>query len=146
MTTMKTLTIDLDDMIIALATRYELDDPSHYLDLDTGEVIYAGEGLEALPPDLTTNPRYCWIESVQAEPALHVIESFITRLKNPQARATLTAAFQDDEPFEAFKEAMQTLPDLRDEWFSFHHQAYSELASDWCQAQGIDPQWVQDSA
>jgi hypothetical protein len=70
MTTMKTLTIDLDDLIIALATRYELDDPSHYLDLDSGEVIYAGEGLEALPPDLATNPRYRWIESVQAEPAL----------------------------------------------------------------------------
>ena len=143
---MKTLIIDLDDLIIALATRYELDDPSHYLDLDSGEVIYAGEGLEALPPDLATNPRYRWIESVQAEPALHVIESFITQLKNPQARATLTAAFQDDEPFEAFKEAMQTLPELRDEWFSFHHEAYSALAQDWCHQQGIDPQWVQDVA
>lgn len=141
MTTMKTLTIDLDDLIIALATRYELDDPSHYLDLDTGEVIYAGEGLEALPPDLAESPRYRWIEPVQAEPALQVIEAFIAQVGEPQARVTLTAAFNDDEPFEAFKEAMQALPQLRDAWFSFHHQAYLAMAQDWCQQQGIEPQW-----
>ncbi|MBC7702211.1 UPF0158 family protein [Aquabacterium sp.] len=138
---MNTLTIDLDDLIIALATRYELDDPSHYLDLDTGEVIYAGEGLEALPPDLATHPRYRWIESVQAEPALHVIEAFIAQLTDPQARATLSAAFHSDEPFEAFKDAMQTLPALRDEWFAHHHQAYSAMAQEWCRQQGIEAQW-----
>jgi uncharacterized protein UPF0158 len=143
---MKTLIIDLDDLIMALSTRYELDDPSHYLDLDSGEVVYAGEGLEDLPADLTTNPRYRRIEPVQAEPALHILEAFIAQLTDQQARAQLTAAFQEDEPFEAFKEAMLALPQLRDDWFSFHQQAYAQLAQDWCHRQAIEPQWVQDAA
>lgn len=140
---MKTLTIDLDDLIMALSTRYELDDPSHYLDLENGQVIYAGEGLEALPTDLATNQaRYLWIEPVQAEPALHVMQAFIEQLSNAPARAQLTAAFEDNEPFDAFKDAMLALPALRDHWFSFHHQAYSELANEWCQYQGIEPSWA----
>ncbi len=143
---MITLIIDLDDLIMALSTRYELDDPSHYLDVDNGQVVYAGEGLEDLPSDLTANPRYRWVEPIQAEPALHIIEAFIAQLTDQQARVQLAAAFQDDEPFEAFKEAMLALPHLRDDWFSFHHQAYSQLAQDWCHQQGIEPQWVQDAA
>jgi hypothetical protein len=138
---MTTLSIDLDDLIMALSTRYELDDPSHYLDLDTGEVIYAGEGLEALPPDLATNPRYRWIEPVQADPALHIMQAFIEQVGEPQARARLTAAFQDNEPFDAFIEAMIGLPQLRDAWFSFHHMAYTDLAQHWCAQQGLDAQW-----
>lgn len=138
---MKTLTIDLDDLIMALSTRYELDDPSHYLDLDTGEVIYAGEGLEALPPDLAQNPRYRWIEPVEADPALHILQSFIAQVDEPQAKARLTEAFEDNAPFDAFIEAMIELPRLRDAWFSFHHKAYAELARHWCQQQGLDPQW-----
>lgn len=138
---MKNLPIDLDDLIMALSTRYELDDPSHYLDLNTGEVIYAGEGLEQLPADLSTNARYAWIEPVQAGPALHVMEAFIEQLGDAEARARLTSAFQDNEPFEAFKEAILTMPHLRDEWFTFHQQAYSNLALEWCRQQGIEPQW-----
>jgi hypothetical protein len=138
---MTPLSIDLDDLIMALSTRYQLDDPSHYLDLDTGEVIYAGEGLEALPPDLGTNPRYRWIEPTQADPALHVMQAFIEQLDDPHARASLKEAFQGNEPFDAFIEAMLGLPHLRDAWFSFHHQAYSELAHAWSQEQGLDVTW-----
>lgn len=139
---MKNLTIDLDDLIMALSTRYELDDPSHYLDLDSGEVIYAGEGLEALPSDLATNPqRYLWIEPVKAEPALLVIQSFIGHVSDPEARALLTDAFEDNAPFDAFTEAMASLPQLRGEWFSFHQRSYMDLAGQWCLQHGIQPQW-----
>ncbi|MGH6648171.1 UPF0158 family protein [Aquabacterium sp.] len=139
---MKTLSIDLDDLIMALSTRYELDDPSHYLDLEQGEVIYAGEGLEGLPADLATNPqRYAWIEAVEAEPALHIMEAFIAQLADEGDRASLTAAFEDNEPFEAFTEALADLSHLRGTWFSFQLAAYTELARQWCQDHGIEPQW-----
>jgi hypothetical protein len=136
------LTIDLDDLIMALSTAYELDDPSHYLDRDTGEVIYAGEGLEALPADLATNARYQWIEPASAEQSLHISEAFIEQLDDPQARARLKEAIQDNEPFEAFKDAMQALPHLRDAWFAFHHRAYADLARAWCHLQNIEPRWA----
>jgi hypothetical protein len=138
---MKTLNIDLDDLIMALSTRYELDDPSHYLDLDSGEVIYAGEGLEGLPADLANNPRYAWIESVEAEPALHIMESFIAQLSDEGDRALLTEAFEDNEPFDAFTETLADLPHLRGEWFTFQLAAYTGLARQWCREHGIDPQW-----
>lgn len=139
---MKTLSIDLDDLIMALSTRYELDDPSHYLDLDSGEVIYAGEGLEGLPADLATNAhRYAWIESVEAEPALQIMEGFIAQLADEGDRSALTAAFEDNEPFDAFTETLADLPHLRGEWFQFQLAAFTELAQQWCRAHGIDPEW-----
>ncbi|MES2089882.1 MAG: UPF0158 family protein [Pseudomonadota bacterium] len=127
--------IDLDDLIMALSSRYELDDPSHYLDTQTGEVIYAGEGLEALPADLKDNPRYRWIEPVQPDIALGIMEDFIAQLDEPDAAAQLRTAFEDNEPFEAFKEALAALPQLRDRWFLFHHQAYAALARAWIEQQ-----------
>lgn len=139
---MKTLSIDLDDLIMALSTRYELDDPSHYLDLDSGEVIYAGEGLEGLPTDLATNPqRYAWIEAVEAEPALAIMERFIGQRPSEGDRDALMAAFEDNEPFEAFSETLAELPHLRAEWVPFQLAAYTELAHQWCRDHGIDPQW-----
>ena len=139
---MKTLSIDLDDLIMALSTRYELDDPSHYLDLDSGEVIYAGEGLEGLPTDLATNPqRYAWIEAVEAEPALAIMERFIGQRPSEGDRDALMAAFEDNEPFEAFSETLAELPHLRAEWVPFQLAAYTELAHQWCRDHDIDPQW-----
>jgi GNAT superfamily N-acetyltransferase len=138
---LKTLSIDLDDLTMALSTRYELDDPSHYLDLDSGEVIYAGEGLEGLPADLATNTaRYAWIESVEAEPALQIMADFIAQLSDENDRNALTEAFEDNEPFDAFTDALAELPHLRGQWVPFQLAAYTELARQWCQDHGIDPQ------
>lgn len=139
---MKTLSIDLDDLIMALSTRYELDDPSHYLDLDSGEVIYAGEGLEGLPTDLASNTqRYAWIEAVEAEPALQIMQGFIAQLADEGDRVALTAAFEDNEPFDTFTETLADLPHLRGEWFQFQLAAFTELARQWCREHGIDPEW-----
>ncbi|MDE2400576.1 MAG: hypothetical protein KGL90_02780 [Burkholderiales bacterium] len=139
---MTTLKIDLDDLIMALSARYELDDPSHYMDALTGRVIYAGEGHEDLPADLSTNPRYRWIEAVEGEEAVGIMERFAAQLPDVDSAARLHKALSEDEPMEAFMECLLSLSFARDAWFVFQHAAYTQLAQDWCKAQGIQPEWI----
>lgn len=142
---MHPLTIDLDDLIMALSARFVLDDPSHYLDMQSGEVVYAGEGLEALPPDLVSNTRYRWIEPISGEDSVTIMDRFVLEAAPDEAVSALKAALVQEEPLDAFMDAL-TKPSLamsqaRDAWVAYQHQAHAELAQGWCLAQGIRPQW-----
>ena len=59
--------VDRDDLILALTAGDELEDCEHFLDAQTGLVLYAGEGVEDLPADLRSNPRYihCFEKIIQ---------------------------------------------------------------------------------
>lgn len=136
------LTIDLDDLLLALGALYELDDPAHYLDRQTGQVLYAGEGLEDLPADLKGNPRYVWIEPRSGEASLAQIEQFVAAIPDPLVRDVLTVAVHHDEPLEAFIAALPAFPAWRDAWVREQHEAGRLEALAWCHAHGIEPTWI----
>jgi len=142
---MHTVTIDLDDLIMALSARFVLDDPSHYLDMQSGEVIYAGEGLEALPPDLVSNTRYRWIEPISGENSVAIMDRFLTEAAPGDAVAALQEALAQEAPLEAFMEALgepaPAMSQARDAWIRYQQQAHAELAQGWCLTQGIVPRW-----
>lgn len=136
------LTIDLDDLTLALGSLYELDDPAHYLDRQTGQVLYAGEGLEDLPADLKDNARYVWIEPRSGEASLAQIEQFVAAIPDKLVRDVLTVAVQHDEPLEAFMAALPAFPAWRDAWVRAQHETGAQEALTWCHAHGIEPTWI----
>lgn len=140
--TRQALTIDLDDLLLALGALYELDDPAHYLDRQTGQVLYAGEGLDDLPADLADNPRYQWIEPRSGEQSLQQIEDFVATIADPVVRDVLQQTVRSDEPLDAFMAALPAFPAWRDAWIRTQHEAGTQEALRWCHAHGIEPTWA----
>lgn len=133
----KPLAVDRDDLILALTAGDELEDCQHYLDTESGLVLYAGEGVEDLPADLKTSPRYLLIEPVGSEQLKQIMQGFIDQLADAAVAAWLRKALKAEQPGLAFKEALLSFPAEREAWFQYQHHAYEALADAWCLDHGL---------
>lgn len=131
------LEVDRDDLILALTAGDELEDCQHYLDTETGTVIYAGEGVEDLPPDLRGNARYLLIEPVGLPALRQIMQGFVDQLNDAAVAAWLRKALKNEHPGPAFKDALLRFPAEREAWFRYQHDAYEALADAWCLAHGL---------
>lgn len=134
---MSTPPIDRDDLILALTAGDELEDCQHYLDTESGAVIYAGEGVEGLPADLRLDPRYMRIEPVAAVQLAQIRADFVDQLEDAAVSAWLRKALKAEQANLAFLEALQRFPAQREAWFRYRHHAYEALADAWCVAHGL---------
>lgn len=129
--------LDRDDLILALTAGDELEDCEHYLDAQTGHVLYAGEGVEDLPADLRGNPRYIRVEPLPPSQLLQVMTDFVDALADPAIAAWLRKALLSESPGPAFKAALLRFPSERDAWLVHQHQAFEALADAWCRDHGL---------
>lgn len=133
----KPLAVDRDDLILALTAGDELDDCQHYLDTESGAVLYAGEGVEDLPADLRGSPRYLLIEPVPPTELQQLMEQFVDAVDDPAVAAWLRQALKQAPSGPAFKAALLSFPAQRDAWLAFQHAAYEALADVWCREHGL---------
>ncbi len=133
----KPLAVDRDDLILALTAGDELEDCQHYLDTASGQVLYAGEGVEDLPPDLKTSARYLPIEPVSSAALRQIMQGFVDQLADVAVAAWLRKALKAEQPGLAFKEALLSFPAERDAWFRYQHHAHEALADAWCIDHGL---------
>lgn len=140
---MPKLKINRDDLVLALTFQFELSDGNSYLDTETGEILFTGDGAEEeTPEDIGDNPRYQWIERIDAHQSFHIMEDFVASVDDIGAAARLTDALSRSKPFRRFKDALLDYPALRQAWFAFEGAAHASLAQDWCAAKGIEVEWV----
>jgi len=141
------LKIDRDDFVQALTFHFELSDSSSYLgsylDIETGEILFTGDGAEEeTSQDIDDNPRYLWIEPIDAHQSFRIMEDFVASVGDTEAAARLTGALSRPKPFRRFKDALPDFPALRQAWFAFEGAAHVSLAEAWCEANGIEVEWV----
>lgn len=138
------LRIDLEDLIIALTWHDDVDSSRHWLDRDSGELIFASDGVDEddLPADLEDNPRYLAIDPLESSQGFRVMEDFVAGLEDARLAARLEHALQHRKPFRHFKDVLLDHPAAREDWFAFEHAANTELARRWCEAQGLEVEWV----
>lgn len=139
---MPPLKIDLDDFALALTAGEDLDEATHYLDTATGEVLYAGEGVEGLPADLRDNPRYRWIEPLASGELRGIMDSYVDGLDDPAVAAWLRKGLQSPEPRASFTQALQSFPGQREAWIRHQLDALARSARDWSAAQGLEVEWT----
>ncbi|TAK74491.1 MAG: hypothetical protein EPO12_20400 [Aquabacterium sp.] len=139
---MPPLKIDLDDFSLALTAGAELDEAAHYLDTATGEVLYAGEGVEGLPADLRDNPRYRWIEPLASGDLLGIMESYADGLDDPAVAAWLRQSLQAPEPGPSFMQALSRFPGHREAWIRHQLHAFARTARAWSEGQGLEVEWT----
>lgn len=140
---MPKLKVNRDDFVLALTSHFELSDTNSYLDTETGEFLLTGEDVDAeTPEDIDDNPRYLWIEPIEAHESFRIMEDFVAGVSDAEAAARLADALGRPKPFRRFKDALLDYPALRQAWFAFESAAHASLAQAWCEANGIEVEWV----
>jgi hypothetical protein len=140
---MPKLKIKRDDFVMALTFHFELSDSNSYLDTETGEILLTGDGVdEETPKEIDDNPRYLWIDPIEAHESFRIMEDFVASVSDANAAARLVDALDRPKPFRRFKDALQDYPALRQAWFAFESAAHASLAQAWCEANGIEVEWV----
>jgi Uncharacterised protein family (UPF0158) len=140
---MSKLKIKRDDFILALTFHFELSDNNTYLDTETGEILLTGVGVvEEAAQDIDGNPRYLWIEPAQAKVSFRIVENFVASVGDTGAAERLADALSRPNPVRRFKDALLDFPALREDWFAFEGAAHASLAQAWCEAKGLEVEWV----
>jgi Uncharacterised protein family (UPF0158) len=140
---MTSLKINLDDMIQALTTRFEIVEGGFYLDIETGEILLSTEGVdEDLPEDLEDNPRYHLIDPLVSHESFQIMEDFVDSLGETKEADRLQGALNRRKPFRQFKDTLFEHTDLSDAWYAFEKQELKRLAEEWCEGKRIKAEWV----
>ncbi len=140
---MSKLKINRDDLALALTFQFELSGSNSYLDTETGEILFTGDNVEVeTPQDIGDNPRYLWIEPIDAHQSFRIMEDFVASVDDIGVAARLTDALGRPKPFRRFKDALLDYPPLRQAWFAFEGAAHVSLAQAWCEASGIEVEWA----
>jgi len=121
------LRVDAGDLIDAL--EYHLDDASHLLDLESGEVVQAADMPE--DEDLDDPDRFLVIPPMDSFDSFQIMEDFVEGLPEGEACRALARALRLPRPFRCFKDTLQDFPTLRQQWFQFHDERVLKYAGEW---------------
>jgi|CXWL01.1.fsa_nt_gi hypothetical protein len=144
---LRPLAIDLDDLIVALTWRDEFLGGSHWLDVETGEVVFVGgeDDIGDLAEDPRDNERFVRVDAIDSPEAFRIMEQFVEQLAdtpvNMRLARQLAVALEQRKPFRRFKDALAEVPAQREAWFAFERTALELIARAWCEGFGIAPQW-----
>ena len=141
---MAALKINLEDFAMGMTWSSDLFDSAHYLDTDTGEVLFISDGVDEdeIPPDLEDNPRYVLIRPIEASAAFRIMEDFVETLADSATAWRLDAALRRPKPFRRFKDALYDFPQVQESWYAFEREAHREIATAWCADRGIEVEWT----
>jgi hypothetical protein len=140
----RVLTIDLEELIWALNSRDPLGESSHWLNLESGTILFligpdADDAAEADPRD---DDRWLFIEPIESSEAFRVMEDFVDQCSDDRLARALGRALQQRKPFRRFKDVLTAHPAQREAWFAFERQAMEAIARRWCEEHDILPRWA----
>jgi len=138
------LSIDLDELAWALTWHDDHQGSSHWLNLDTGDVVFIADpyDLGELDADPHDDERFVRIDAIDSSESFRNMEDFVDQLADRHLAQVLTRALQQRKPFRRFKDELAHHPAQRETWFAFERTALERIARRWCEGCGITPQWT----
>jgi predicted nucleotidyltransferase len=155
---MKRLKVDLPGLMVAFEDASW--ESSHYLDLETGEVIMLTSeelGYVDEPPDWPlseweqemveraeeiwrdSGERYLSVPEADSREGYHDMEDFIATVEDARLRELLGVAIQGRGAFRRFKDALYNHPREQERWFHFKDEQLCQRVLDWLEAEEIEP-------
>jgi hypothetical protein len=123
------------------ADEFEMISDEHQLfyNIETGEFetcidpIYSG-----LPDDSEKFEDDCWIAAPSQRDLCEygIMADFADTITDPRKNELLSVALEGSGAFRRFKDTLHRTQ-LTDKWYAFKHDAYVELARNWCEENGI---------
>ena len=143
---MTKLTLDRQDLILALTSNLGEHDAAYYLDTETGELILFSQDFKAdpvygIPEDIAVNPRYLEITPFRSHETFPVMEEFASTLPEGEIASRLTRALDGKKPFRRFKDTLYDYPDIQANWYQFEDAALTKMTETWCEENDIEFEW-----
>jgi len=119
---------------------------THYLDKQTGEVImiindydFDEDETDELYGRIEEDPdRYLYIEPIESHEGFHIMEDFVATLPQTQEKLILQKALSWRKPFSNFKNALNEMGDIRQQWFDYHETSMRKYIQEWLEAEDLD--------
>lgn len=108
-----------------------------FLNLNTMETVWLSDYFDSeenkeLAMEIDNHPKqYLCLPSQYDIHEYSIMEDFIGSLTNSEIQNKLYRAIQGKGAFRRFKDEICYLG-IREEWFAFQHDAYVEIAKEWC--------------
>lgn len=138
---MKKLKIDLQDLMMAFEHHsFEI---SHFLDLETGEILLVSEDetekerqkiYEKIDGE---SDRFAHIEPLSSHEGYRIMEDFINTVTDPQLQHDLSTAIRGKGAFRRFKDALYAYPGEQKRYFAFYEEKLKEEITAWLEGLGI---------
>ena len=140
----RTLTIELEELIWALNSRDSLGLGSHWLNLESGELLFLADpdAMDEAGEDPRDADNWLPVEAVESSQAFRIMEDFVDQCGDSRLARALAQALQQRKPFRRFKDMLAQHAAQREAWFAFERQAMEVIARRWCEAHGISAAWV----
>jgi hypothetical protein len=140
----RALVIDQDELCWALNSRGPLGQSSHWLNLESGELLFLAEPdtLDEAVEDPRNDERWLHIDGIDSSEAFRIMEDFVDQCDDVRLARTLGQVLQQRKPFRRFKDSLADHPAQREAWFAFERQAMEAIARRWCEDHGITPTWM----
>jgi len=140
----RSLAIDLEELIWALNSRDPFGESSHWLHLESGELLFlAGpDAADEVAEDPRDSDRWLCVEPIESSQAFEIMEDFAESCGDALLARALRQALQQRKPFRRFKDTLAEHPAQREAWFAFERHAMEVIARQWCEDHGISARWI----
>jgi hypothetical protein len=119
---------------LAEALESHMDEASWLLDLESGEVVFAGsEAVTGMPEDEDWDDpdRFLSIQPMDSWESFQIMEDFVDELPEGEGCRALSRALRLPRPFRCFKDTLCDFPSLRERWFKYHEDRMLVYAQEW---------------
>jgi len=121
-------------------------DKKHYLDLQTGEIIFISDDLmdeeerEEIDEKIEKclGERYIDIPYVLSDEGYENMADFAETVEDLDLREKLYIALNGSGCFRRFKDVLLSYPKERERWFKFQDAKLTEKVKEWLKAEGIE--------
>jgi hypothetical protein len=134
------LTIRADELIMAFEDNNP--DAQHFFDRQTGEVLSIFTDLadeEEQQELLDADPdRYVRLDPVPSWVGYEIMSDFLETLPESKVRRELSQALERKRPFRRFKDVLLNYPEVEEDWFRFHEQAFIKIIQEWLDVNDLE--------
>lgn len=116
----------------------------YYLDRETGAVHFFSEYLDNEDEEederaVLSEERYVQIPPARRTVSTDELREFIASLQDGSERRVLTTALRARGGYQHFREAVDALPAVREEWQQFTHESLKERIKQWLSEVSVEP-------
>lgn len=135
------VSVSLDELCDAYEMNSE--EISHYLDVNTGEILMRMDPLltgykdKDLEEELEDDERYLELPTIASRDAYGLMVEFVETVTSTELQDRLNTALNGRKPFRTFKDALLDFPEERETWFRFEREAHQQEILKWLNDQHI---------
>ena len=135
------VSVNLDELCDA--NEMNSDEISHYLDVNTGEILMRMDPLltgykdEDLEEELEDEERYLELPTIASRDAYGLMVDFVETVKSTELQDRLNTALNGRKPFRTFKDVLFDFPEDRENWFKFERETHRREILKWLEDESI---------